>query len=139
MHIHKSVRWALAGILVFSCLCGPIQAAEQNPHQDFAMFDINVQRATNQFNLKVSSGRVAKAATSFSMGPEETITITASFSPSNASMDFGLMDSDGIFHYVTITGGTINQTFLIEEWGDYTLAIRNNSSSTVTVSGFVNY
>ena len=137
MHIYKSVRRALAGILALSCLCGSIQAAEQN--QDFVPFGIHVQRATNQFNLKVSAGRIAKAATSFPMGPEETITITASFSPSNANMDFGLMDSDGIFHYVTVTGGTINQTFLIEEWGDYTLAIRNNSSYTVSVSGFVNY
>ena len=137
MHIYKSVRRALAGILVLSCLCGSIQAAEQN--QDYVTFGIHVQRATNQFNLKVSARRIAKAATSFPMGPVETITITASFSPSNANMDFGLMDSDGIFHYVTVTGGTINQTFLIEEWGDYTLAIRNNSSYTVSVSGFVNY
>lgn len=38
-----------------------------------------------------------------------------------------------------VDGGSINKTIQVSERGSYTLAIRNNSSSSVRVVGFVNY
>ena len=69
----------------------------------------------------------------------ETITITASYAPASASMDFGLIDSDGVFYSVPGSNGSINQTIRIDLRGTYTFAVRNNSNYTVSVSGFVNY
>lgn len=69
----------------------------------------------------------------------ETVTITASYSPASASVDFGLIDSDGVFYPVRGSNGSINQTIRIDLRGTYTFAVRNNSSYKVSVSGFVNY
>ena len=69
----------------------------------------------------------------------ETVTITASYSPASASVDFGLIDSDGLFYPVRGSNGSINQTIRIDLRGTYTFAVRNNSNYTVSVSGFVNY
>ena len=73
------------------------------------------------------------------MAAGETVTIKASYAPFGASVDFGLVDSDGVFHYFNSTGGSIDRTILIEESGRYTLQIRNNSAYQVEVAGFVNY
>lgn len=72
---------------------------------------------------------------SFLLEGGETVTIFA-FS---ASAVFGLVDSDGIFHYLRASNGTFDKTIKIEERGNYIFAVRNNSSSSVSVSGFVNY
>lgn len=80
-----------------------------------------------------------KASSSFPMEYGETVTITASYSPASASMDFGLIDSEGTFYPVRASDGSINQTIRIDLRGNYTFAVRNNSSYTVNVSGFVNY
>jgi hypothetical protein len=46
---------------------------------------------------------------------------------------------DGVFHYFTVSDGSIDETIEIEERGNYTLAIRNNSGKVIRVSGFVKY
>ncbi len=69
----------------------------------------------------------------------ETVTIKASYAPFDASVDFGLVDSDGVFHYINITIGSIDETIQINKSGKYTLQVRNNSDGEVKVSGFVNY
>lgn len=75
---------------------------------------------------------------SFPLEAGETVRINASYSP-DASVDFGLIDSDGRFHYLNVTNGSIDKTIRIEERGNYTFAARNNSSKTVSVSGYVSY
>ena len=80
-----------------------------------------------------------KANSSFPLDYGETVTITASYAPASASMDFGLIDSDGTFYPVRASNGSINQTIKIDLKGTYVFAIRNNSSYSVSVSGFVNY
>ena len=63
----------------------------------------------------------------------------SNYSPENASLDFGLVDSNEKFHYINVTTGSIDKTIEIPENGDYTLAIRNNSSKSVKVTGVVRY
>ena len=96
-------------------------------------------RATGSFNMTLSSHTIKTASTSFPLESNEMVTIKASYSPFSASVDFGLIGPDGKFHYVRVTSGTVSQTIRINTSGNYTLAIRNNSSQTVRVSGFVNY
>ena len=45
----------------------------------------------------------------------ETVRIRGIYSPEDASMDFGLIDSEGVFHYVNVKDGSIDQTFKISE------------------------
>ena len=54
-------------------------------------------------------------------------------------MDFGLLDSDGVYHYINVTTGSIDKTIEVPENGSYTLVIRNNSSKSVKVTGIVRY
>lgn len=98
-------------------------------------------RATKTFEVTVSAhgNANANAKDSFSMEAGETVRIRGIYSPEDASMDFGLIDSAGVFHYVNVKDGSIDQTFKISESGTYRLGIRNNSGKTVTVSGFVRY
>ncbi len=95
-------------------------------------------RATGTFNATLLAGEKAVGSSSFPMEEGETVRINASYSP-DVSMDFGLVDENGIFYYFNVTNGSIDKTIRIEESGNYTLQIRNNSSSTVKVSGFVKY
>ena len=74
----------------------------------------------------------------FALEANETVTINASYSPSSASMDFGLVTSDGYFYYINVDNGNINKTIRVEERGNYMLAVRNNSDDTVSVVGYVN-
>ena len=50
-----------------------------------------------------------------------------------------MIDSDGRFYYISVKEGSFNQAIRISQSGSYTVAIRNNSSQTVCVVGFVNY
>lgn len=68
-----------------------------------------------------------------------TVTFNCSYSPSSASMDFGVLTPDGKFYSINGKGGSINQTLGINQAGSYAVAIRNNSSQTVSVVGFVEY
>ena len=62
-----------------------------------------------------------------------------SCSPKTASVDFGLIAPNGRFYHMAGKDGSINQTINLDMRGEYYLAIRNNSSNTVSVYGFVNY
>ena len=96
-------------------------------------------RASGALDVTIPAGTTVSADESFPLESGETVTINCSYSPASASMDFGLLDSDGSFHYLNVTNGSINRSIRVSERGSYTLAIRNNSSSSVRVVGFVNY
>lgn len=96
-------------------------------------------RATETYYVTISGNTMSKASSSFSMAAKETITIDATYSPSTAELDVGLIYADGSFHYFTATGGRVSKTILMAESGTYTLAFRNNASYKVKVSGSVNY
>ncbi len=73
------------------------------------------------------------------MDKGERITYTCVYTPKSASVDFGYVDADGFFHKINSTNGSIDETIEIEELGQYRLAIRNNDSRAVTVTGTVKY
>ena len=84
-------------------------------------------------------GKLAKASSDFYLEAGEAVQIIVGYSPKSASMDFGVIAPDGLFHYVNSKTGAIRKTIRVDEQGYYTFAIRNNSSDTVRVMGFVNY
>lgn len=76
-------------------------------------------RTTKTFEVTVgaygNANANANAKDSFSMEAGETVRIRGIYSPEDASMDFGLIDSAGVFHYVNVKDGSIDQTFKISE------------------------
>lgn len=87
----------------------------------------------------VGAYRRTAADTDFPLVAGETVHIRANYSPENASMDFGLVDSDRVYYYINVTTGRIDKTIEVPENGSYTLVIRNNSSKSVMVTGIVRY
>lgn len=95
--------------------------------------------ATNGINSNIKANTLGIFNPSFSMEAGETVTISCSYSPMNAKVDYGLLDSDGNFYYVSTSNGSMTGTFTINVRGQYRLAIRNNSGSPIAVTGFVKY
>ena len=139
MQLKKKLSLILACVVSICCL--NIGAVAVETKWDFIEITQGTMRATKTFEVTVSAhgNANANAKDSFSMEAGETVRIRGIYSPEDASMDFGLIDSAGVFHYVNVKDGSIDQTFKISESGTYRLGIRNNSGKTVTVSGFVRY
>lgn len=95
--------------------------------------------ATGSFSMSIPAKSKVLANSSFPLAAGETVTIKASYSPFSASVDFGLVAPDGVFYYFNVTDGSIDETIQVDQSGNYTLQVRNNSSNEVKVSGFVNY
>ena len=140
MRLNKMVAMFLASILIIGTVAIPVSAVEAGMEtSENNLINFVVTRATSPFNLSIPARSRALADSSFPMAAGETVTIKASYAPFEASVYFGLVDEDGVFHYFSVTGGSADGTILIEESGRYTLQIRNNSSFEVEVSGFVKY
>ena len=103
------------------------------------MLDETMVRATGSINSDVPANKTAVSGKKFPLEVGETVTINCSYSPASASVDFGVIAPDGYFYFLNVKGGSINQSMMVSQRGDYSMAIRNNSSSVVKVVGFVNY
>ena len=105
------------------------------------VMDDNLNRAktTTSVSWNVSANALKRASTTFPMAVGETVTINCTYSPKSADVDFGLIDSNNRFYYIGGSQGSINCTITIEKRGDYRFAVCNNSSNTVSVSGFIEY
>ena len=125
----------LAGAVSLGGFYAPAEAASpaKQETQSISLY------ATNRFNMDVPANTIITANTGFSLEAGETVTIQAVYSPFDASVDFGLIDSDGSFHYFNTNDGTFDKTIKIKESGYYTLAVQNNSPNTISVSGYVSY
>lgn len=135
MRLKKIFSVFLACMVLTSSLI--LYAGAAGPNED--IMALAVERASGRFSMDVPGNTFAKTNRSFSMEAGDEITITATYSPRSASVDFGVIAPDGLFYSVNRTNGSVDYTFEVDERGSYTLAIRNNSSQTVSVSGYVNY
>ena len=126
---------ALVFAILISCIYIPASAMENMTYEK----DMTIARATGRFNMDVSANTIRKASSSFPLEVGEVVTIKASYSPFSANVDFGLIAPNGRFYYITITNGSIDRAIEVTERGNYTFAVRNNSSFEVNVSGYVNY
>lgn len=98
-----------------------------------------VARATGRFNMNVPGGKIVKANSSLPLEAGETVTIKASYTPFSASVDFGLIAPDGYFYYINTNDGSFDETIKVDQRGNYTFAVMNNSSEAISVSGYINY
>ena len=140
MRLKKTICMVLACMLIVGTISVPASAAEtESTGSEKGAMQLAISRASGSFSMSIPAKSKVLADSSFPMEAGETVTINASYSPLDANVDFGLVDSNGVFHYFNITDGSIDKTIRIKESGNYTLQVRNNSSTEVKVSGFVNY
>ena len=98
-----------------------------------------IARVTGAVRTTISANSVKAVGDDLSLDAGETVTFDCTYSPASASMDFGLVAPDGYFYSINVTTGSINKTIQVSTRGTYTVAIRNNSSSAVTVTGTARY
>lgn len=119
-----------------------LKELEHRSLAEFAMTtpdDRNATRASGSINVVISANSTSLKSTGISLDAGETITFDCTYTPVSASVDFGVIAPDGQFYYFNVTGGSITKTILIEERGTYTMAIVNNSSYSINVTGTVRY
>ena len=133
MRLKKGFFLLLAIILAFACLTMNAGAVQAEPEAN----TLSIERASGRFSVDV--GKQSTADSTFPLDIGDTVTIKATYTPQSAGVDFGLMAPDGLFYSLPGQRGSFNETFKVDQRGDYTLAIRNNSDSTVSVSGTVSY
>ena len=149
MNGKKTLKFVAIGILLFSYLnvqtgavaCDPLMC---NTAGRFALLEqetvkIIESRASGSFRTSIPGDAAVKLSESFSLEANETVTIDATFSPSTAKLDIGMIHPNGSFHYFSTTGGRVSKIVRVAEAGNYTLVIRNNSSYEIDISGYVNY
>lgn len=135
MKIKKFFCLMLALVVVVSCFGVSAVAAEVAPYAD----DFLTVRATGKFDMEVPANSAVKADSSFPLEVGEVVTIKATYSPFSASVDFGLIAPDGLFYGLNTTTGSFDKAIKVSQRGHYYFAVRNNSSETISVSGYVNY
>lgn len=124
MKVRKCISVLLTVLLFVSCFSVTARA---------------VTEATGRFTITVEAGKEERARTAFSMEAGEIVTINATYTPFSANVDFGLVDENGIFHYLSGKNGSFNESIEITVRGKYTFAIRNNSDKPIEATGYVNY
>lgn len=135
MWIKKQLSLALACALALSCLCMSAGAAEVSAPEP----ELAVARATGRFSVEVPANTIVQTNSKLSLERGEVVTIRALYSPESADVDFGLVGPDGLFHYVNVTDGSVDTSIEVDQGGTYTFAICNNSSFSISVSGYINY
>ncbi len=123
----------LACMLVFSCSFIPATAVEAYST------DIVMPRVVGQLNHSISAGGITPVGQSFSAAKGDTIKYDCTYTPKSASVDFGYIAPNGLFYSLNSTSGSINKSIIVGQTGQFTLAIRNNESYAVTVTGTIRY
>ncbi len=149
----KRISWFLLTVLVvFGTLVTTAGAAEFQPvrletltHEELSQPPANLPaseasaHASGSFDASVKPHSVSSAYETFYLEPDETVVIQAFYSPVFASVDFGLIAPDGLFYSANATNGRFYNVFRVNQRGAYSLAIRNNSDTAISVNGNINY
>lgn len=124
-------------VLVVSVSCFGVSAvvAEATPHDEVFL----TERAMGRFDLEVPGNSAVKANSSFPLEVGEVVTIKATYTPFSASVDFGVIAPDGLFYGLNTRTGVFDEAIEVSQRGHYYFAIRNNSTESIRVSGYVNY
>lgn len=132
MRVKRFLCILLACATMLGCLSVNAGAAEQGTAAA-------IMRATSKFNMDVPGNTLYTANMVLPLEIGETISINGTYTPRAASVDVGFIAPDGLFYSVSGEKGTFDLTVRVSQRGEYTLAVQNNSSNTVSVSGYVNY
>lgn len=102
------------------------------------IYDRATPLTTGSVNADISPFST-KAISQISLKSGDALTFNCSYSPSSTDVDAGVIAPDGKFYNAKGEEGSINKIISVNQTGSYWVAIRNNSSQTVRVVGFVDY
>lgn len=112
-----------------------ISAGAANIPDDYTV----ILRVSGRVDQSIAAKSIVNLDEWFYLDKDDTVKFTCTYTPKSASIDFGIVDSSGVFHYLNCTSGSINKSIKVNQTGEYTLAIRNNENYAVTVTGTVRY
>ncbi len=98
-----------------------------------------ILRVSGRLNYSLPADGITLITQPFSAAKGDTIKYDCTYTPKSASVDFGFIAPDGLFYSLNSTSGSINKSIEVSQTGQFTLAIRNNESYAVTVTGTVRY
>ena len=136
MRLRKSFAMMLVLAMMISCIEVSAFAIEDLPNENNSFITV---RAMGKFDIEVPGNTAVKADSSFPLEVGEVVTIKAVYSPFSASVDSGLLAPDGLFYGLSANNGSFDEQIEVNQRGNYTLVIRNNSDEEISVTGFVNY
>lgn len=122
---------ALTCMCIWGSLCVPAATQPQETG--------NIIMATDRFSMLIPANKTAYVGDSLSLVAGEVVTIRAMYSPTGANVDFGVVAPNGLFYGLSGSNGVFDEGIQVGQTGLYRLAIRNRSSVSITVSGYVNY
>ncbi len=133
MKRRQYLAFLLVCILTLACAVAPAAAADS--------FDdsVSVLRVSGRLNQSIPAKSTVTVAEGFYLAEGDAIEYDCTYTPRSASVDFGVIAPDGLFYAMNSTTGSINQSLQVSQTGRYTLAIRNNESYAVSVTGTVRY
>lgn len=123
----------LACVLVLGCSAVPVGAI------DTADDNAPILRVSNRINQSISANSIVAIEDWFYLDVGDTVGFNCTYSPKSASIDFGIVSPNGVFQHLNCTSGSFDKSIKISQTGQYTLAIRNNESYAVTVTGTIRY
>lgn len=155
MNLKKILQITLVCAIAMGCLCVTVSAQDIENKQILNLEEMgcvrveapcmspleenSIGRSTNSINATVAGYTHAVSNQKVYLVDRGIISINCSYSPSSASVDFGVIAPDGYFYFLNVEGGSVNRSIRVNQSGSYAVAIRNNSSDTIYVAGFVNY
>lgn len=98
--MRRFLSMALVCVSMISCLCvnaGAVENTEALPENCKEAKTVSM-RASGSFNMSIEAHGKGTADKELPLEAGETVRIYATYSPDDASVDFGLIDPDGIFH-----------------------------------------
>lgn len=134
MKIRQLFSLLLSCLLVLGCLAAPAGAVMTSETEAETV----IMRATGRISESIS-GNALMTLAEVSLDSGEVVTYNCTYTPRDASVEFGVIAPDGYFYGLSGSNGSINKGIRVSEPGSYTLAIWNESNETVTVKGTVNY
>lgn len=138
MKAKKFFSLLLVLVICLNSVSMTAMAAESEPHTK-----ANVARATGRFSMDVPGGALVKASVVFPLGSRRdrdnqgniyTVFCKRRFWPDRTGRIFLLSQCR-----LNADDGSFDETIKVDERGNYTFAVQNNSSKAVSVSGYVNY
>ena len=119
-------------VVGLSLPAGAIMASE--PTEETA-----ITRATGRFEATIPENTLKTVGDSFILDSGDVVSYVCSYTPRDASVQFGYIAPDGRFYYLSGSNGRIDKGIRVSQSGTYTLAIWNESDEAVSVWGTVNY
>lgn len=102
-------------------------------------WDFVESRASRPIQMSIPAHKVITVKQTISLDKNNIVTFNCTYSPKDADVEFGLISPTGVFFHTNGSNGKINTSVNITKRGSYTVAVRNNSSQTVTVDGTIRY